>query len=188
MNPRVRKCARLPIGLALLLTFSLGGGAARGQEIDEYQLKAACLYNIAKFVEWPAEAFKGPADPIVVCILGGGPLGSALEPAVKGKPIGDRSVVTRGIPAMRQAGGCHIVFFSASERKRERAMLSETRPVGILTVGESASFASEGGVINFKIEGERVRIQINVDAAERAKVRISAKLLSLAQIVKETPR
>jgi hypothetical protein len=161
---------------------------ARGQPIDEYRLKAACLYNFAKFVEWPAESFKGPADPIVVCILGDTPLGGALGPAVKGKPIGDRSLVIREIPAMLRAGGCQILFISSSEGKRSRAILGESRPAGILTVGETDGFASEGGVVNFKIDGGRVRIQINVDAAERAKLRISPKLLSLAQIVKDMPK
>ena len=112
---RQRNYAGLPIGLALALMFPLSQDAAQGREIDEYQSKAVCLYNFAKFVEWPRDTFKGPDDPIAVCILGDSPLGSALEPAVKGKPIGNRSLV---YPAISRSGRRAAARFCLSVRRR----------------------------------------------------------------------
>jgi hypothetical protein len=168
--------------------FLLGGShirAALGQTTDEYQVKAAFLYNFAKFVEWPPQAFKSPTDPIAICILGEDPFGHALEDAVKGKTIEGRGFVVPRISEVRQADSCQILFVSSAERKRARAILAELRANGVLTVGETEGFAEAGGVINFKLEGGRLRLEINVDAAERAKLRLSSKLLSLAQIVKK---
>jgi hypothetical protein len=182
-SPRWAKTI-LRIGPAVILAAFAGGGAVRGQAVDEYQLKAAFLSNFAKFVEWPPASFSSPQDPIVICILGVDPFGDALRQAVNGKMIEDRKPVVHQISDVRQAGGCSILFISSSERKRLRAILAEIKTNGILTVGDTGNFAVEGGVINLKLEGGRVRLQINLDAADRQKLRISAKLLSLAQIVK----
>lgn len=157
---------------------------ARAQVTDEYQVKAAFIYNFAKFVEWPPHAFKSPMDPIVICVLGQNPFGGALEEVVNGKSVEGRSFVVRQLSGEQAAAGCQILFISSSERKRLRGILGELKASGALTVGETDTFASEGGMINFKIEGGRVRLQVNVDAAEQGKLRISSKLLSLAEIVK----
>ena len=154
-----------------------------GQAIEEYQLKAAFIFNIAKFVEWPADAFQNPKDPIVVCILGASPFGDALEKAASGKTIDDRRFAIRPVSDMRQAGSCHILFVSSSERKRFRSILGEIASSGILTVGDIESFATEGGVVNLKLDGDKIRIRINVQAAGRERIRISSKLLSLSQVV-----
>ena len=162
---------------------------ARGQEIEEYQVKAAFLYNFAKFVEWPSEAFKTPHDPIVVCVLGRDPFGSALQELIHGKSIEGRAVAFRQVADAPAASACQILFVCSSESKRFRALYGNLKPEGILTVGEAQGFAENGGVINFKLDGGRVRFEINVDAAQHEQLRISAKLLSLAQIVRtEKPR
>jgi hypothetical protein len=170
--------------LGILLTTAVAAAAVPGQEIEEYQFKAAFLYNVAKFVEWPPGAFKGPNDPIVSCILGETPLDSVLEQGAKGKTVGDRKFVMRHISDVRQASGCHILFVSASERKRWRSIFEGTKNSGILTVGESDGFATEGGVINFKLDGDKIRIQVNLEAANQEGLRLSSRLLSLSQIVK----
>jgi hypothetical protein len=154
------------------------------QELEEYQVKAAFLYNFVKFVEWPPQTFKNATDRIAICILGQDPFGGALDDAVKGKTFEGRTFVVPRISDVREASGCQILFVSASETKRARAVLVELKASGILTVGETEGFTTEGGVINFKLEEGRVRLRVNVEAAERAKLRISSKLLSLAQIVK----
>jgi len=158
--------------------------SARAQIVDEYQVKAAFIYNFAKFVEWPPHAFKSAADPIVVCVLGQNPFGNMLDAAVSGKAVEGRTFLVRQLSGEQSSAGCQILFVSSSERKHLHAILGEIKTGGVLTVGETDTFASEGGVINFKIEDGRVRFQVNVDAAEQARLRISAKLLSLAQIVK----
>jgi hypothetical protein len=158
--------------------------ATRGQEIDEYQVKAAFLYNFAKFVEWPARTFRTAQDPIVVCILGRNPFGNALEEVIRGKSIEGRAFAVRHVSDAEEAGICQILFVSSAAGKRFRSLWGNPSPAGILTVGEVEGFAASGGVINFKLDGGRVRFEINVDAAEHAQLRISSKLLGLAEIVK----
>jgi len=157
---------------------------AGGQGIEEYQVKAAFLYNFAKFVEWPAPAFKTAQDPIFVCVLGQNPFGKALEEVIRAKSIEGRPVVFRQVTGAEEADACQILFVSSTEGKHFRSLYANLKPAGILTVGETQGFAANGGVINFKLDGGHVRFEINVDAAERAQLHISSKLLSLAQIVK----
>jgi YfiR/HmsC-like len=157
---------------------------APAQVLDEYQVKAAFLYNFAKFVEWPPEAFRTPKDPILVCVLGRNPFGNALEDAIRGKSIAGRTFAYRHVSDAESASACQILFVGWEESKHFRALLESLKPMGILTVGEAQGFAAGGGVINFKLDEGRVRFEINVDAAEHEQLHISAKLLSLAQIVK----
>jgi YfiR/HmsC-like len=167
----------------LLLAMPLAPRAG-AQALEEYQVKAAFLYNFAKFVEWPAEAFRTPKDPIMVCVLGHNPFGNALEEVIRGKSIEGRAVTFRQVSGSEQASACQILFISSTEGKRFWSLYANLKPEGILTVGEAQGFASDGGVINFKLEDGHVRFEINVGAAEHAQLQISSKLLSLAQIVK----
>lgn len=178
------KGTALRIGLAVILAAVLRSPTARGQTVDEYQLKAAFLSNFAKFVEWPPETFSSPRDPIAICILGEDPFGDELRKAVNGKAIEDRKLVVRQVSGVRQASGCQILFVGSTERKRLRAVLAEIKGDGILTVGDTGNFAAEGGVINLKLEAGKIHLQVNVDAANRQRLRISSKLLSLAEIVR----
>lgn len=161
----------------------LFSAAARGQATDEYRVKAVFLYNFAKFVDWPPQAFKSPTDPIVICVLGTNPFGDALAETAAGKAIGGRRFQVREVADAQQAAGCQILFITASERKRAAWLINQIGNAGILIVGETDGFTADGGVINFKIESGSVRLQINVEAARRQQLHISAKLLSLAEIV-----
>ena len=171
-----------PIRLAWIAVVLLAA-SARAQVAD-YQVKAAFLYNFAKFVEWPPQVFKTARDPIAICVLGKNPVGDALDEAVAGKAVEGRTFLVRQITEINPGSNCQILFVSSSERKRFRSMAASMKGAGILTVGEAQDFAAEGGVINFKLEAGRIRLEINLDAAEQAQLRISSKLLSLAQIVK----
>jgi YfiR/HmsC-like len=169
-------------GWGLLLGLVLACNAA-SQSGGEYQVKAAFLYNFAKFVEWPAPTFKTDTDPLRICILGMDPFGTALGDTVGGKTVSGRPFVVAGISEVNQAGVCQILFISASEKKRYRAIFADLRTSAILTVGETDGFANQGGMVNFKLENGRVRLEVNVEAAGLAKLRISSKVLKLAQIV-----
>jgi hypothetical protein len=151
-----------------------------GPVAEEYQVKGAFLLNFAKFVVWPDEVFKTPTDPIAICILGQNPFGPGLEQAARDLSIGERHVVLRPLSDPQQTAPCQIVFVSAPERKLARALLLSTKDQSVLTVGEFDGFTAGGGVIAFKLDGEKVRLEINTAAADRAKLHISAKLLSLA--------
>jgi len=160
------------------------GAPASGQPMDEYEVKAAFLYNFARFVEWPTQSFQTRQDPIVVCVLGRNPFGNALQEVIRGKSIDGRAFVSRQVADAEEARACQILFVSASAGKHFRSLWGSLKPAGILTVGEAEGFASSGGVINFKLDSGRVRFEINLDAAEHAQLHISSKLLSLAEIVK----
>jgi len=170
------------LGLFIALGTCLSAGPPEPQ-VDEYQVKAAFLYNFAKFVQWPPDAFPSPNEPIAICILGQDPFGGSLEVTVAGRAIEGRSLVVRHISNVRQVAGCHILFVSSAENKRSAPTLSEIRTPGILTIGESDASGADGVVINFRLDGGKVRFEINMAAAEREKLRISSRLLSLAHIV-----
>lgn len=162
----------------------MGHAVAGDAAIDEYQLKAAFLFNFAKFVEWPAHSFKSSDQPITICVLGQNPFGSSLEDAVQGKVVGNRRFVIQEIGTAQRAGECQILFVSASERRRARAGLGDFNSCCVLTVGETDEFIASGGIINLKLKDGRVHLEIDPEAAERAKLRISSKLLSLAEIAR----
>jgi hypothetical protein len=173
----------LSLSLIVLAAGALQLGA-QGPAFDEYQVKAAFLYNFAKFVEWPPGTFANSNDPIEICIAGQNPFGSILEDMVQGRKIGERAFTVRRLPGTQQASKCQILFIGAAESKRIRPLLETLKSAGILTVGETDDFTAAGGIIAFKLEGTRVRLQIAIDTAERVGLRISSKLLGLAEIAK----
>lgn len=174
MTPQ--SCYRLLFGIFLAFT-------AFAQTVDEYQVKAAFLYNFAKFVEWPALTFKNDKDPLRICVLGQNPFGNVLVEGVGGKTVLGRPLLVSDISDAGRGADCQILFIGSSERKRLRAIFTDLRIVGVLTVGETEGFATQGGIVNFKLEDGRVRLEINIEAAALAKLRISSKVLNLAQIV-----
>ena len=165
------------------LVLAMSAAVARGQ-VEEYQVKAAFLYNFAKFVEWPAQNFKNPTDPIVICVLGRNPFGNALEEATSGKVVEGRGFAVREIAEAVPGCNCQMIFVSASERKRAASILEKLKSTGILTVGEMPGFAAEGAVINLRLESGKVRFEINLDAAAQEHLKLSSKLLALSEIVK----
>ena len=168
---------------ALLLSI-VAGGICQAQAFNEYQVKAAFLYTFAKFVEWPPQAFPSPSNAMTICVLGEDPFGGFLDDAVRGKTIGNRPLVVYRLANLRAAGECHILFIAASERNRMPALLASVATPGVLTVGDTAEFTAQGGVIGLRLDGDRIRLQVNLTAAEKAKLRISSRLLSLATIVR----
>ena len=168
--------------LRLALSFVLVLAAGRGQ-VDEYRVKAAFLYNFAKFVDWPPRSFDSPTAPISICVLGENPFGRALEEAVAGKTLGGRGFLVRPVAEVQQASQCHILFVSSSERKRLQSVLAGLRASAVLTVGDTPGFAGKGGVVNFKLEDGAVHFEINVEAAKEKNLQISSKLLRLAHLV-----
>jgi hypothetical protein len=186
----VRGCCaktRTRCGPCLLLGF-IFTSAGFAQTIDEYQVKAAFLYNFAKFVEWPAQTFKTDKDPVRICVLGQDPFGSSLGDAVGGKTVLGRPFVLSNISSADQVTDCQILFISSSERKRLKAIFAELRTTGVLTVGETDGFATQGGIVNFKLLDGRVCLEINIEASAQAKLRINSSVLSLAHIVRTAPQ
>jgi hypothetical protein len=164
----------------------LGGGipgSARGAP-KEYQVKAAFLYNFAKFVEWPAVAFEKPQTPYSICVLGADPFGQVLDIAAAESVQGRRMMVRRLGDDLKNAAGCHILFVSPTGRSKLPAIFAALGQFPTLTVGEDEEFIRAGGCMRFYLLEDKVRFEISVQATEKARLKVSAKLLSLARVVK----
>jgi len=169
----------------LLLTCALGLPLCAQASAQEYQIKAAFLYNFAKFVEWPPATFQDASGPIHICVLGSTPLDWMMEDMVRDKNVDGRALTVRKFTNISQAGNCQILFVSASEQKHQRAILESTKTSDVLTVGETDTFVAEGGVVGFNLERGRIHFDINLQAAQLQRLRISSKLLSLATNVRK---
>ena len=177
-------CAAARSSAALLLSvLLLAANYAQSGPPSEYQVKAAFLFHFAQFVEWPAGAFHDPGVPLTYCILGEDPFQGAMESAFGGKSVGTHPLRTKHVKQVQEAIGCHVLFMAAGERKSVAEAVEGLRGSPVLTVGDSDHFAQEGGMIGFLLEDNKVRFEINLGAAERGNLKISAKLLALAKTV-----
>jgi YfiR/HmsC-like len=175
------------VALAMLLFGATSPPPARaepGWSPDfERQVKIGFLYNFAKFIEWPSEAIPESGAPFTVGVLGDDPFCDALEESLHDKTINSRPVVVRRLLSDELDNPGQILFISPSLGKGVPAVLARLRNQPVLTVGDMVDFAALGGVINFKIEGHRVRFEINIDAAQRAGLRVGSQLLAIATVV-----
>lgn len=154
--------------------------SAPAREPSEYDVKAAFLLNFARFVDWPPPRNADHAnEPLSICILGDDPFGENLDRLASGESVNDRPIAIRRV--LRWDEACRILFVSKSERDLFR-ILRLVDP-GALTVGEDPAFLREGGMIEFVVENRRVRFDLNLKAAERASIRISSRLLTVARRV-----
>ena len=175
-------CARVFLLLALVIAFPAGLRAQSAMQ-REYEIKAAYLYNFINYVGWPADALPAEGGTITVGILGENPFGSALEP-LKGKEIKGRKLAIRQVESAKDLEQCQIVFICSSEKSRLPEILGQLKDARVLTVSEVDGFAERGGMINFISERNKVRFEINTDAAKRTGLTISSELLKLARLVK----
>jgi hypothetical protein len=164
------------LAAALPVSAQKASSAAR-----EYQLKAAFLYNFAKFIEWPRESFPTADAPFVLCVRGDDPHAADMEGVLRGKTVAGRPLHVRLLQRAAEIGACHVLFVSGDDAARVDFALRERRS-GVLTVGESADFLRRGGIIRLMLEDGKVRFEISPAAGEEAALRISSKLLKLAHI------
>lgn len=164
----------------LIVAALLASSRAPGQPVqNEYDVKAAFIYNFTKYIEWPPSALPGNS-PIVIGIVGRDPFGRSIDELLQGKTVSGRSFRLRRLSwDDDEVANCHILFVSAGAFDPARLAKLRGRPV--LTIGESPGFTSKGGIINFVIEGGRVRFDINSELAGAGGIQISSKLLSLAR-------
>jgi hypothetical protein len=162
--------------------------AAQDTAPSEFQVKAACIYNFTKFVEWPPEAFPPErSSPFVIGVLGDDPFNGELQRAVQNKDVGGRGFVVRHLRNVGEAKSCHILFISRSERKSMGDILAVISILPILTISETERFVQSGGIINFLVEQNKVRFEINAEAAKKAGLKISSKLLNLGRRYERGP-
>jgi hypothetical protein len=178
---------RIVAGIALLAVLVPAGilSSAHGepQSAPEYAVKAAFLFNFAKFVEWPDDAFADRADPLVLCVLGEDPFGDTLR-SLRGKTVNGRPLAIRYMTTLEELDRCHLLFVCPSEKQALPKILQAVKGRNILTVADMEGFARDGGIINLVKEENRVGIEVNLEVARRTRLKISSKLLALAKIVK----
>jgi hypothetical protein len=152
-------------------------------QITESDLKAAFLHKFVKFVEWPAGALP-PGHRLLMCVVGDDALAGALGRSIEGHAIDGHDLTVTVLKPGGPASGCHLLYVSASAMKRSAALLLSTRSAAIFTVSDADKFAESGGVAQLIVENGRMRFAINIASAQRGRLSLSSKLLSLAKIVK----
>ncbi len=160
------------------LAWILPGADEAVAEPTEYEVKAAFLYNFARFVEWPDP---GPPDrPFVIDVIGADPFGTALDEAVRGKDIGGHPVEVRRATGAAGLAGCALAFVAVTDRDELVRLLGEAERASVLTVGETRDFARLGGMITFVNKEATIGFEINNRAANLAGLNVSSKLLRVA--------
>ena len=155
---------------------------------SEYLIKAGFIYNFAKLVEWPTTAFAQSDSPIVISILGDDPFGTTLDRIVADKKINGRGFVVKRLKwasGLKDLKDCNILFVSSSEKEHMDSVVDAMKWLPILTIGDGPGFARRGGIMNFTLEDNKIRFEVNVEAAKHADLTISSRLLTLARIVQQ---
>jgi hypothetical protein len=165
-------------GLGLLLAVS--AAHAQTSKPGEYQVKAAYLYNFTKFVKWPTDAPSVAAPRFSICVLGRDPFGPVLDSAIMGEVVDGKSVIARRIAGPMEAEECGIVFISSMEAGRLDAILAQIGKHSVLTVSDIPQFAQHGGMVQFVVEANKVRFEVNLPAAENNGLVLSSDLLKVA--------
>ena len=185
--------SRLALGwrVAWLVALTVLGGMAPAASAQpatpaEYQVKAAFLFKLTQFVEWPARAFRDGDSPLVIGILGEDPFGAYLDELVKGEKLGSRPLVVRRFNRVEDITDCQILFISRSETATLEKSLAQLKGRSVLTVGDADTFTQQGGMVRFSIENGKVRLKIsvaNIEADKASGLKPSSTILSPATIV-----
>lgn len=166
-----------------MLTLSCFTLIANADTAREYQLKAVFLFNFSKFTDWPNDAFASPDAPLVIGVLGKDPFGSYLQDAVQNGKVAGRALVVQNFKRVEDIKTVHILFISDSESRHMPQVLARLRGRSILTVSDADAFTQNGGMVKFFTQNNRIRLRINTDALKAAQLKMSSKILRLADIV-----
>jgi hypothetical protein len=177
---------RRQVGIRLLLcaTFLVVPAPAQHDDSAEYRLKLAFLFHLAQFVDWPQEVFRNPDEPLTICVAGQDPFQGEIERGLRGRTVQGRAVRTRKWNPDDDPRPCQMMFVRAAEKRTTGAILASLKGSNILTVGESKGFAELGGIVNLTLQENRLHFEVNLDAANLTRLRLSAKLLALARIIR----
>lgn len=157
------------------------------QKPTDYQVKAAYLSNFGRFVQWPANAAVAKDDSFTVCVLGEDPFGSTLDATLAGETIGGKNVVAKRISIPQESVNCQILFLSAAEAGRLNKIMEGLDKEAVLTVSDIPRFTEHGGMIQFVLEGNRIRFEVNLTATQRVGLSLSSELLRVATVVRGNP-
>ena len=184
VSARVWLAAWLPLTF-LALSQPLPGYAAPTP--TENEVKAAYVFNFGRFVEWPPGKFAAKDSPLVIGLIGSGPVAEVIDAVIHKKNINTHPLLLKRLSTADDLKPCHILFVCRSEAEHAAQITAAVKGASVLTVGESEEFLAQGGIINFYVESETVKFAVNLEAAQRAQLNISSKLLAVAKIVKIKP-
>jgi hypothetical protein len=173
----------LVCAVAAFIAFSLSV-RSYAQSATAATLTSAFLYNFAKFTEWPADSL-APGQRLALCVLGDNAVATALDQTIKGHAIESHELTVELLKPDASARSCHLLYMSGVDEKRSIQVIESLKSATVLTASDAARFADLGGVAQLTLENGRMRFAINVSAAQRARLKLSSKLLSLARIVKD---
>jgi|ERR1017187_1889484 hypothetical protein len=172
--------------LVSLLAFDRGL-AADPAPLAEHQIKALYLYNLTKYMEWPADAFAGSNAPFTIGLLAGPDLREDLLEITKGKDINGREILVRSIESTQDVKSCQLIFLESGDKQRLTQILNAAKDSPVLPVGVSEDFLVSGGIISFARKDNKLRLRIDLNAARRARLTVSAKLMKVAENVNGQP-
>jgi hypothetical protein len=151
--------------------------------VSEDEVKAAFLLNFTRYVDWPASTFASGQTPFVICVLNDSDFASTASGVIGDRTVDDRPITVSSRADLDSATDCHILFVPASQQDMQTLVITEVAEAAVLTVSDSEGFAQMGGVANFRRAGSKLRLEINREAAARARLKISARLLRIADVV-----
>lgn len=186
-SAQLDKWKRLRLPKALLFSvvaFSCLTASGEQSSAGPYQIEAVYLYDFSKFVAWPKQTANAKNEPFSICVLGEDPFGAVLDTTLSGENIQGNTLVAKRISKPEDAAGCKIVFVSNSEENRLKEILAAFDGTDILTVSDIHNFSRRGGMIQFVLEGGKVRFEVNVTNAANAGLTLSADLLQVALAVR----
>ena len=171
--------AAAALGLSLLLA---GGAHARDVELER-SVKAAFLYKFLAYVEFPQHAFADAGAPLVIGVLGSDEMASEVQHSVAGRSVAGRAVLVRRLREGEPVGEVHLLFVAGSDGAKVARVLRQAPPGPILSVSECGNWPQSGSIINFRIIDQHVRFDVSLDAAEKNNIKLSSRLLSVANHV-----
>jgi hypothetical protein len=182
------------LAMTLLLLAGIGTSLAEKTEslseaeTVEYQLKAGFLFNFAKFVQWPGTISAGTnavqTNEFRIGVLDASDAYLVVSNAIDGKHANDRNFVVERVETPTAAAGCNLLFVTRKPTTQAKAILAHVSVKPVLTVGETPGFAADGGCINFVRHAQKVRFEINLEAATKAGLKVSSHLSTMAIMVK----
>jgi hypothetical protein len=189
-TPARTRAQYLSVCLALLAGLFAPSSCIYGQQAKptEYNVKAVYLYNFGKFIDWPAKISSDQGTSFTICILGQDPFGSALDAALANQTIDGKGVVAKRISKSQEALNCRVLFISSSEQNHLKDILATLDKASMLTVSDAPAFAERGGMIQFVLDGNKVRFEVNVTNAEKAGLVLRSELLKVAVTVIGNPQ
>jgi YfiR/HmsC-like len=185
-----RSCARRHVRaiITMLALLHIPVLEAQQPKVSEYQVKATYLYNFGRFVQWPPNATTAKGDSFSICVLGQDPFGPSLDSTLAGETLDGKPLAAKRISTPRDAGECRILFISSAEENHLKEILAALDESSILTVSDIPAFSRRGGMIQFVLEGGKVRFEINLAKAQTAKLTLSSELLKVATTVRRNTR